>query len=80
MATFCITSSIKKFYPYRTALLEASIWFELGLYEKQQVCNYLKRQGFEPNNHICWKNADGMCFALEDNCLGLGIGIIEGEY
>lgn len=80
MLSFAITSCIEHFYTYRTALLEASIWIDLEDREKKQLSNYLKRMGYRMNNHICWKNKDGMCFSYSDGQLGLGTEIVEGNY
>jgi hypothetical protein len=80
MVTFDITSCIDKFYTYRTALLQASIWISLDTDERRKIHNYLMRQGYKPDNHICWRNKDGMCFALDDGSLGLGLDILEGKY
>jgi hypothetical protein len=80
MITFDITSCIDKFYPYRTALLEASIWITLDDKEKQRISKYLQLMGYKMDNHICWKNRDGMCFCYSDNQLGLGLEIREENY
>ena len=80
MITFDITSCIDKFYPYRTALLQASIWIALDDKDIQHLTKYLQRMGYKMDNHICWKNRDGMCFSYSDRSLGLGLEIVEGNY
>ena len=80
MITFDITSCIDKFYTYRTALLQASIWIHLEEDERAKLRKYLERQGYKYDNHICWRNKDGMCFAYSDGSLGLGLEIVEGRY
>lgn len=80
MITLDITSTIDKFYTYRTALIEASIWIALEEREIRILSNYLKSQGYNLSNHICWKNKDGMCFMYSDRQLGLGTEIIEKRW
>ena len=80
MIAFTFTSCIEKFYPYRKALLYASIWIELDEQEKQRLGKYLERMGYKMDNHICWKNRDGMCFSYSDGHFGVGLEIVEGKY
>ncbi len=77
MITFDITSCIEKFYTYRTALIDASIWIDLEAGERQMLRKYLQNMGYRMDNHICWKNKDGMCFMYSDNKLGLGTNLRE---
>lgn len=80
MLSFAITSCIEHFYTYRSAQLCASIWFDLDDNGKKSLSNYLKRMGYRMDNHICWKNKDGMCFCYSDGQLGLGTEIIEEKW
>lgn len=80
MITFDITSCIDKFYPYRTAILEASILITLNDKDKQYLGKYLQHMGYKLDNHICWKNSDDVCFSYSDGKLGVGLRIIEAKY
>lgn len=78
MITFL--STIEKFYTYRTALLDASVWVPLNEKDKHFLKLYLERNGHKMSNHICWKCKDNTCFAYIDGELGVGVAIIEGNY
>lgn len=80
MLSFAITSCIEHFYTYRSAQLCASIWIDLDDYGKKILHNYLERMGYKMDNHICWKNRDGMCFSYSDGQFGLGLEIVKGKY
>lgn len=80
MLSFAITSCIEHFYPYRSALLSASIWIDLDDNGKRHLKHYLERMGYRMDNHICWKNKDGMCFCYSDGQLGLGTEITEEKW
>ena len=80
MIEFAFNSCFAKFYPYRRALLCASIWIKLDEDGKRFLAKYLERQGYKFDNHICWKLADGCCFSYSDGKLGIGTEIIEERW
>lgn len=73
---------IRKFYPYRTGSLK-SISLIIEDRDGQSVMHfylnkYLKSQGCEINNHICWETTSGVCFMYSDHKLLVGNSIEEG--
>lgn len=80
MVTFDITSCIDEFYTYRTAVVESSLIIHLDQKECNMIRNYVKEQGYKPDNHICWKNKDGMCFMYSDRTLIIGLSIIKRNW
>lgn len=79
MLTF-INFNITEFYSYRRAIVDASIWIDLDLKDKNILRNYLSNAGHSMDNHICWKDSDGTCFQYSDGQLGIGTKLIEQKW
>lgn len=76
-----IHGKIEKFYPYRTAIVQATVWIEIEGHVMWEMLNqYLERRGHHIDNHICWKLDNGMYFMYSDRKLGIGLSIIEGNW
>ena len=74
-------SSFDKFYSYRSATVNASIWIELNDEQIKLLKWYIeKMNNCKFDNHICWTLKDGSCFMYSDRKLAFGTEIIVGKW
>lgn len=77
---FRIFSKIVNFYPYRTArVCGVSIKSENhDLYE--QVREFVEKNDYRMDNHICFKTDNGIYFMWSGNCLYVGTKVHIGNW
>lgn len=73
---------ITEFYSYRSGRLTnvQMIIDELTDKDKKILSRFLKKNGYELDNHICFKLANGMSIMFSDNKLLIGSEDIRKEY
>lgn len=71
---------IVEFYPYRSARVHYSFCIDLSRDYLDEVNSYIRNNGYTPDNHICWKDRNGVCCWKMDRMLYVGTSIIKGNY
>lgn len=65
-------SSIKQFYPYRTAFANHSIAIRLSSAQKKELIEWIESENYNFDNHISWEDTSGMCYTYSDSVLYIG--------
>lgn len=73
-------TSIVEFYTYRRARVHYSFSIDLSRDDLDDINSYIRRNGYNPDNHICWKDRNGVCCWKMDHKLYVGTSIIEKSY
>lgn len=69
-----IEDDISEFYTYRKAFTNASSTIELNKSQKDYIKDYIKINGYSPDNHISWKSGNTY-YTLSDGVLYIGATI-----
>lgn len=72
---------ITEFYPYRSALI-SGFFFECTLTNEDflALSKAIKRQGYEMDNHICWKTESGIYMMYSDGSLYMSHKLIVEKW
>lgn len=73
-------SPIVEFYTYRSARVKYSFSIDLSRKDLDKINSYIRHNGYNPDNHICWKNKNGICCWKMDHKLYVGTSIIKSSY
>lgn len=71
---------IVEFYTYRSAKVNWSFNIKLSQQDADEIREYIKDNNCSPDNHICWKDANGICYWYMDRTLYIGTEIIKKNY
>lgn len=72
---------IEKFYPYRRALLNGHFFScELNEEDFLSLRKVIARQGYQFDNHICWKTESGICMMYSDGHLYMSHKLIVEKW
>lgn len=74
------TTPIIEFYTYRSAKVDWSFNIKLSQQDIDEIKEYIKDNGYNPDNHICWKDNNGLCCWYMDRTLYIGTKIIKKKY
>lgn len=73
-------TTIVEFYTYRSAKVNWSFNIELSREDIDNLHEYIEDNGYKPDNHICWKDSNGICCWYMDRTLYIGTEIIKKNY
>lgn len=54
--------------------------FYLDQQDIDKVREYIRDNGYNPDNHVCWKDSKGICCWYMDRTLYVGTEIIKKNY
>lgn len=74
------TTAIIEFYTYRSAKVNWSFNITLSQQDVDEIRGYIRDNGYNPDNHICWKDSNGICCWYMDRTLYVGTSIIKRNY